>query len=121
MTAEKNAHQIINNMSEFKIQFREEIIPNPETPNLSSQNLLELTGQLKFSAVNRCRQYDYFKWQTRIKQQIAAKIQQTIYGDYFYQLAKAQNDILFMCEVDPHKIDKIFEDLRNSIPKITYD
>ena len=108
-------------MNSFKIVFREEVIPNPETPDLSSQSLLELTGQLKFSAVNRCRQYDYFKWQTRMKQQIAAKIHQMIYGDYLHNLAKAQNQILMMREIDHIKVDEIFSDLKNSIPKIIYD
>jgi hypothetical protein len=108
-------------MTNFQIHFREEVIPNPETPNLSSQNLLELTGQLKFTAVNRCRHYDYFKWKSQMKGKIAAKIQKMIYGDILYELAKAQNSILTMREVDWPQVERIFNDLRNSIPKITHE
>jgi len=108
-------------MKELQLLFREEIVPSETSPNNSVKNKLELTGQIKFSSYQTCLAYDYFKWKTRMKEKIAASIYKMIYGDILYKLERAQHDIIIMRYVNPHEVDRIFSDIRNSIPKITYD
>jgi len=105
-------------MTDLIVKFKDQEVPSPHRPK---KILTELTGEISVSSCRTCHTYDYFKWKPQMKKQIAASIHNHFYGDYLYELAKAQNEILMMREVDYHKVDKLFADLRNSIPKITYD
>ncbi len=61
-------------MTDLKLQIREYLIPDDNSPSLSNLNILELVGFLDFKASARCLNYDFFKYKEGMKKQIAANL-----------------------------------------------
>lgn len=105
-------------MTDLIVKFKDQEIPSQHRPK---KILTELTGEISVSSYRTCHTYDYFEWKPQMKKQIAASIHNHLYGNFQHELAKAQAIIRSMYEVNYLTVDKLFADLRNSIPKITYD
>ena len=112
-------------MNELKLQIREHIIPDDESPSLSNLNILELIGFLDHKTTARCLSWDSFKYKERMKKQLAENFKQTLYGQIIRAIEKAEYETRANCfsysSSAEDKIRTTFEELRSSIPQITYD
>lgn len=112
-------------MTDLKLQIREYLIPDDNSPSLSNLNILELVGFLDFKTSARCLNYDSFKYKERMKRQIAANFKQKLYG----QIIRAIDEVEQKTRADcfnysfsaEERIRTAFPELRNSIPEITYN
>lgn len=110
-------------MTELKLQIREHLIPDDNSPSLSNLNILELVGFLDFKTSARCLNYDSFKYKERMKKQIAANFKQKLYGQIIRAIEKAECEARASClnYSAENRAKEAFQELRNSIPQITYD
>ncbi len=112
-------------MTDLKLQIREYLIPDDNSPSLSNPNILELIGFLYFKASVRCLNYDSFKYKEGMKKQIAANFQQKLYGQIIRAIDKVEQETRANCFnyslSAEERIREAFQELRNSIPEITYD
>lgn len=112
-------------MTDLKFQIREYVLPDEEAPLSSRLNILELMGTLDFKASTRCEQHDFFKHEWEMKERIAATFKEKLYGE----IIRAINRVEYEAEANrfdysfyaKERIKEAFQDLRNSIPQITYD
>lgn len=109
-------------MSELKLNFREYQIPNEQHPyrdvfiELMATLDLKISGKYEKRHTPECKQ--------KLKQKLADVFKQTLYGQVIYAINKAEYETQTACYFDYSSADKIkkaFEELRNSIPKITHD
>lgn len=109
-------------MNELKLQISEYPTPREEPPY--QLDFLELMATLDLKISGKCEKHHTPEYEKKLKQKLADVFKQTLYGQIIYAINKAEHETQGACYFDYSsaiKIKKAFEELRNSIPEITYD
>lgn len=108
-------------MSELKLNFHEYQIPNEQHPY--GDVFIELMATLDLKISGKYEKRHTPEYEKKLKQKLADAFKQTLYGQIIYAINKAEYETqaYYFEYSSADKIKKAFEELRNSIPKITYD
>lgn len=80
-----------------------------------------IRAEIKFVAEVRVDKKYLPQMEKSAKNGLAERLQRQIYGDIKHALVTAETEIRMLREIDPYKISRIFDNLRNSIPKLTHE
>lgn len=110
-------------MTDLKLQIRKYLIPNEQLASFPKLDILELVAHLDLKMSTRCNQDDFFKYEQIMKKQIAANFKQKLYGQIIRAINKLEQETMISCfnYSAENKMKEAFQELRNSIPEITYD
>lgn len=112
-------------MSELKLQIREYTYSDEQCPLISALKMLEMVGFLDHKASVRCKDQDSAQYKERMKRHIAENFRNKLYG----QIIRAIDEVEQKTRADcfnysfsaEERIRTAFQELRNSIPEITYN
>lgn len=112
-------------MNELKLQIREYVIPDEQCPSISALNTVEMIGFLDHKVSIRCKKQDSVQYKERMKRHIAENFKQKLYGEIIRAIDEAECEIQANCfnysTSADERIREAFQELRKTIPEITYD
>lgn len=108
-------------MTELKLQIREYPTPREEPPY--QLDFLELIATLDLKISGKCEKHRTPEYEKKLKQKLADVFKQTLYGQIIQAINKAEYEAQSFCfdYSSANRTKEAFQQLRNSIPEITYD